>query len=66
MTTGEIIFAVLVALQGLCVLVGIGLLIAFLKNYEKENSDKLIVTAVILWGISPIFSIIGVFFGFYF
>ena len=63
MTVGEIIFAVLVGIHGLCFLEGLALVIVYLINNEIKKSDKLILSAYILWAISPLFSIIGVFFG---
>ena len=65
MTTGEIIFAVLVAMQGLLFLIGLALLIVYLIKNETKKSDKLYFTAFILWGVSPLFSMVGVFFGFF-
>lgn len=63
MKTGEIIFAVMVAIHGLLFLIGLGYLIAFIKS-SKTESYKLYYTSAILWGIAPVFSIVGVFFGF--
>lgn len=63
MTVGEIIFAVLVGVQDLFFLVGLSVMIVYLKKFEIEKSDKLYFIASILWGISPLFSMVGVFFG---
>lgn len=65
MTVGEIIFAVLVAIHGLCFLEGLAVMIVYLKNYSTKKSDKLYFIASLLWGISPLLSMIGVFFGFF-
>ncbi len=64
MTAGQIIFAVMVAVQGLLFLVGLGYFIVFIKCI-KEKSDKSLFIALMLWGISPLLSIVGVFFGVY-
>lgn len=65
MTIGEIIFAVLIAIQGVLFLIGAMLMIAYIKKHETKKSDKLCLTASILWAISPLFSMIGVFFGYF-
>ena len=61
MTAGEIIFAVMVAIQGLLFLVGLGFLIAFIKS-NKTGDYKSYYISAILWGIAPLFSVVGVFF----
>lgn len=60
MTIGEIIFAVLVGIQGLFFLVGLSVMIAYLIT---KKSDKLYFIASILWGVSPLYSMVGVLFG---
>lgn len=64
MTVGEIIFAVLVGMQALFFLIGFGLIIACLVKKGIKISDKIVFTAYIFFAISPIFSIVGAFFGF--
>ncbi len=60
MSTGEIVFAFLVGIQGLLFLVGFGLMIEYFKNFTTKKSDKLYFTAFMLWAISPLFSTVGV------
>lgn len=60
MTIGEIIFAVLVGIQGLFFFVGLSVMIAYLST---KKSDKLYFIASILWGVSPLYSMVGVLFG---
>lgn len=63
MTIGQIIYAVLVAIHGLLFLIGLSFLITYLVKFITIKSDKLYLTALILWAISPIFSIMGMFLG---
>lgn len=60
MTIGEIIFAVLVGIQGLFFFVGLSVMIAYLST---KKSDKLYFIASILWGVSPLYSMVGVLLG---
>lgn len=60
MTAGLIVFAVMVAIQGLLFLIGAAMIIAFLV---KAKSDKLYLIAFILWATGPLFSVVGAFFG---
>ena len=64
MTTGEIIFAVMVAIHGLLFLIGLGYFIAFIKSNFKKCA-KFAFTALIIWAISPLFSIVGACFGYF-
>lgn len=63
MTIGETIFAILVAIQGLLFFIGLTLIIVYLKKHTTKKSDKLYFIASILWAISPLFSMVGVWFG---
>lgn len=63
MSAGLIIFAVMIAIQGLLFLIGLALIITFFIKSETKKSDKLFLTAFMLWAISPLFSMIGVFLG---
>ncbi len=60
MTTGEIIFSVMVAIQGLLFLIGLNFFIALIKSKDINKSGKFGLTAVIIWGASNIFPLVGV------
>ena len=60
MSAGLIIYAVMVAIQGLLFLIGAALIVGSLV---KNKGSNIYVTAFILWAISPVFSMVGVFFG---
>lgn len=66
MTVGEIIFAVMVAIQGVLFLIGLAFLIADIVKKGIKKSYNLCIIALILWGIGPLFSMVGVFFGFFY
>lgn len=65
MTIGEIIFAVMVAIQGILFFLGLGFMIAYVQKFNTQKSDKLYYIASILWSGAPLFSMLGVFFGIY-
>ena len=64
MSTGEIIYAVMVGMQGLTVLVGITLVIVGLvkegKNFYSDRGINLVTIGLILFAISNVFPIVGV------